>query len=124
MNEKQDQTVEDVMEECIEKLQVDPTEAVQKPVMVSLKTQLINERGRHLTKIMQRRIKAGVKQPVGMIITGNKDHGCPYTGKDKFSGQNRKFADRIDTSERGEGNTSRLWYADNNKFNGNGTLKD
>jgi hypothetical protein len=123
MNERQDETVEEVIEECIEQLKADPTEAVQKPKMVSLKTQLRNERERQFTKIMKRRIKAGVKQPVGMITMGNKDQGCPYTGKDKFSGQRRQFADRAIQDYETEGIT-RLLYADNNKYNGNGSLKD
>ena len=122
MNERQDQTVEEVMEECIDQLKTDPTEAVEKPVMLSLKDQLAVERNRTLKKIMLRRIKAGMQQPTNMVRPGNKDFGCPYTGKDKFSGQRRKFEDRIDYAE--EGNVHRLYYADNNKYNGDGTLKD
>jgi hypothetical protein len=26
---------------------------------------------------------------------GNKDSGCPFTGKDRFSGMMRKFVDRL-----------------------------
>lgn len=122
MNERQDQTVEEVMEECIGQLETDPTEAVEKPVMVSLKEQMSADRNRTLNKIMLRRIKAGMKQPTVMVRPGNKDFGCPYSGKDRFSGQNRKFADRIEYAE--EGNVHRLYYADNNKYNGDGTLKD
>jgi len=118
----QDETVEEVMEECINQLKTDdPTEAT-KPVMLSLKDQLAVERNRMMKKIMLRRIKAGMQRPTNMVRPGNKDFGCPYTGKDKFSGQRRKFEDRIEYAE--EGNVHRLYYADNNKYNGDGSLKD
>lgn len=96
---------------------------VKKPSMISLKDQLRLSRNRLLTKIMKRRMKHGVKQKnPGFIPFGNKDYGVPYTGKDRYSGQFRKFAERIEYAE--EGNVHRLHYADNNKYNGNGTLKD
>lgn len=80
-----------------------------------------------MAKIYSRRVKNGVSnQPVGMVITGNKDHGIPFSGQDKFSGQNRAFADRIemfDSKDKFGRDIHRLHYADNNKYNGNGTLK-
>ena len=128
MNERQDETVESVMEECIEKLEKHPEVIKAKPKMISLKDQLANDRVRQMNKIMRRRIKAGVKQPTSMVRPGNKDFGCPYSGKDKFSGQGRKFEDRIERGFRTENDEKvvihRLWYADNNKYNGDGTLKD
>jgi hypothetical protein len=103
----------------------DPTEA--KITMISLKAQLENQHSRLMRKIVGRRIKAGVKQPVGMVNTGNRDHGIPYKGKDKYSGQFRQFADRIlmfDSKDKFGRDIHRLHYADNNKYNGNGTLRD
>ena len=102
----------------------DPTEA--KIEMITFKEQLRRNSARLYEKQMKRRIKAGIKPQQGMIVTGNKDTGVPYHGKDRFSGQNRKFADRIIWDyEMEDGRVvNRLFVLDNSKYNGDGSLKD
>lgn len=59
---------------------------------------------------------------------GNKDFGVPFHGKDTFSGQRKKMADRIYEEEvERDGETiviNRLLVYVNNKYNGDGTLKE
>ena len=95
---------------------------VEKPKMVSLKEQLVLNRNRLVNKVMKRRMK-NYTVPVAMVNTGNKDHGIPFKGKDKFSGQNRKFADRSIKDYETEGIT-RLFVYDNSKYTGSGKLKE
>jgi len=59
--------------------------------MVSLRTQL--DRCREQRKRDLRRLQRKEKTNLPYMRIG--DRGCPYHGKDTFSGQNRKFADRV-----------------------------
>lgn len=89
--------------------------------MVSFKDQRIRENARKVGKVMRRNAKNPRLPAVPVIVHGNKDRGVPFKGKDRFSGQLRKFADRSELMENGH---IRLHYADNNKYNGDGSLKD
>ncbi len=104
----------------------DPTEAkVPKPVMISMKEQLRRDKFRMQVK-QGMRMKKNPRVQVPVINTGNKDHGIPYTGKDKFGGMFRKFDDRIMRDYVMEDGrvVNRLFVLSNNKYNTDGTLKD
>lgn len=99
----------------------------EKPKMISLKEQIYRDRLRMKLKQGERK---GKLPAMPFIRMGNKDYGIPYHGKDTFSGMFKKFADRfIDEwemeNEDGSMRTvKRVFVYDNNKYNGNGTLKD
>lgn len=105
--------------------------------MISFKEQRKREKNRKEVKRTNRIVKAEFKNPnviLPPVLPGNKDSGIPYHGKDKFSGQIRKMKDRLvkdcdsefrqDRPENVGVKVTRLYYADNNKYNGDGTLKD
>lgn len=104
----------------------------QKVKMISLKTQLQQARARKHVKVIKRIEKAKAKSQgrtvAPFIWTGNPDsrNGIPYRGKDRFSGQFKKFNDRIfqETVERDgkEVTINRLMVYSNNKYKGDGTL--
>jgi hypothetical protein len=44
----------------------------------------------------------GVSSPVERTTqTGNRDHGCPFKGKDLFSGMMKHYKDRVFIDEEG-----------------------
>lgn len=99
------------------------TEQEQKPKMITLKEQLKRDRERKTKKFYLRAMKR--KPRVQEATIGNKDFGIPYRGKDRFSGQFKKFADRtIKGFDPEQPDVIRLFVYDNNKYNGNGSLKD
>ena len=103
------------------------TEPVEKPKMISLKEQLKRDTDRKTKKFFLRAMKR--KPRVQETNIGNKDFGIPYKGKDRFSGQRKKEGDRIIrewVQEDEDGTTrvvNRLFVYDNNKYNGDGSLK-
>ena len=99
------------------------TQTQEKPKMISLKEQLKRDLERKHKKFYLRAIKR--KPRVQEVVTGNKDSGIPYRGKDRFSGMFKKFADRsIKGFDPEQPEVIRVFVYDNNKYNGNGTLKD
>ncbi len=55
---------------------------------------------------------------------GNRDWGCPYHGKDRFSGQWKRFAERSYQERKDTGEiVTILMPFDNNKYNVHGGLK-
>jgi epoxyqueuosine reductase QueG len=97
----------------------------EKPKMISLAEQRKRDKERQFAKIMTRRMKNPPTQRVAPIVLGNKNSGVPFTGKDRFSGQNLKFADRVVKNHNGLNNgVDRVFVFDNNKYDGQGKLKD
>lgn len=55
---------------------------------------------------------------------GNRDWGCPFRGRDRFSGQWKKFTDRSYQERKSTGEiVTILLPFDNNKYNVRGGLK-
>lgn len=100
--------------------------------MISLKEQRKRDQFRKQNKKALRMMKQENKPVVSkqLITAGNKDHGIPFRGKDRYSGQLKKFGDRVyeedvlDSEGKVIGTRKRLLVYDNNKYNPNGSLVD
>lgn len=93
---------------------------INKLSMVSFKEQLRRQFTRSRKKQAGREKRAMLKegltskqQAMPVIQPGNPDRGCPFRGKDLYSGQWRKAADRMFIME--NGNMFCMVY-DNNKY--------
>jgi hypothetical protein len=83
----------------------------------SVKQSITDARQKMISKKIKRAVKSGKfnQQAQGTPVRlGNKDFGIPYSGKDKFSGQFRKFDDRASFDEDTE--TVRVATRVTNKF--------
>lgn len=59
-----------------------------------------------------------------MFTPGNPDRGCPFKGRDRFSGQWKKFNDRSYSERKSTGEVvTILMPFDNNKYNVHGGLR-
>jgi hypothetical protein len=87
----------------------------EKVEMVSLKVQLAREKMRKADKLRTRMMKNPPIPQTPQVRMGNKDHGIPYHGKDRFGGMWKKFKDRIIPDYETEGIT-RLFVYQNNKY--------
>jgi hypothetical protein len=82
--------------------------------MVSFRQQLYNDAMRKAIKA-HKRTGGNKKIIMPMIHMGNPDHGIPYHGKDTYSGQFKKFKDRVILNYEKEG-VHRVFIYQNNKY--------